>query len=626
MKLKFFCFLLLTSVFASQAFAQLTMYPIQKASKSNKVKSTARTQANTLTLPVWDDFSTSFNEPDTSIWVDSESVFINSGLGLQPPSINVASFDGLQSDGSPYSNNESSQGKTDSLTSCPIDLSAFSAANDIYLSFFYQFGGLGDNPEAPDSLRVEFYDQANAEWITVWPRGGAELDRSGDFVQVILPVDDDVYFTDGFQFKFQSFGRQSGPFDVWNVDYVYLNEGRSANDNSYPDRTVATPLNSIFGTYTSIPKVHFSDSVMDGSFAVTNIDIDDGFQAIDIDLTANITHYKDSAILSQFSHSITGYDESNNPSYNLGPGDFSTIDLPGFIPKSSLLADADSTFIDFKVLVNTDDDEDEEPIASVIDFRVNDSTNRTYKLKDYYSYDDGSAEIGAGLNTSGKRLAYEYTKLADTLNYLVAFDIYFPHVNTSPNGKSIDLMVWSEINTATNSSTVEYRETISISTVPGLNQFTRFELQSPVLISDSTFYIGYRQNTAAVVAIGLDKNTDTSDKMYFNVSGKWEVNETIAGSLMLRPVFGPEPTDVVGLPEPSFSELIVHPNPTSDILYIEKYSGNYEIVGIDGRTHNAPSETIGEVTKLDLSNLPQGIYLLRLIKDGNLVSKKIIKQ
>ena len=129
-----------------------------------------------LTLPFFDDFSRyslPTNDPGVMAnwqrWTDT-CAFINTGFPIAPPTIGVASLDGLRADGYPYNfADEFSYGSADTLTSLPIDLSGLSAADQVFLSFFYEGGGLGNSPDAGDSLIVEFYSPFGAgQWTQVW--------------------------------------------------------------------------------------------------------------------------------------------------------------------------------------------------------------------------------------------------------------------------------------------------------------------------------------------------------------------------------------------------------------------------------------------------------------------------
>jgi len=624
MILRFFSICLFLALSCS-AYAQLKIYSIQKAQVKDKTTEqlNARTENNTLTLPFWEDFSKSSSTPTDTLWEQSQNVFISPGLGLNPPSISVASFDGLVADGTGYSGNATSEGPTDALNSCPFDFTTYTAADDIYLSFFYQYAGNGDNPELSDSLRVEFMD-ADSSWIPVWPRNGASLDRSGSFEQVILAVDQDEFFNDEFRFRFQSFGRQSGPFDTWNVDYIYMNEGRSLSDLFYPDRSIITPLSSLFGEYASIPNGHFNGNTVRAEFRITNLD--DGFaQPYDFDINLSVTNYLDSAILS--TNNFSESDVEPTPPSSLSPinvGAIDTVFIPDLLSPADFNTNSDSTLINYEILLDSDDEIDSEPLVSIIDFTLNDTIRGEYVLRDFYAYDDGSAEVGAGLNFSGSRLAYQFEKFGDTLNYIHAFDIYFPYLNESPNGKSINLSVWEDDDGEP--GLLAFDERISISKTPGLNVFTRFELSAPVLIEDSIFYIGYRQNTAGDLAVGLDKNNDTSSRIFFNLSGSWEQDDNIPGSLMLRPVFGPEPEIITSIDDVLSDEIAIFPNPVNDMLTINKKVDHIELYRINGIREQIEIMPYNDGLQIKVSHLLNGIYLIKFINNGNLVVRKIIKR
>ena len=94
-------------------------------------------------LPFWDDFSSIRNgKPDNKLWEYSESVWVNDGLGINPPSLNVATFDGLDSLGKPYNVNDVlAKGYADKLISAPIRMDLVSEADRsrVFIGFFYEY-------------------------------------------------------------------------------------------------------------------------------------------------------------------------------------------------------------------------------------------------------------------------------------------------------------------------------------------------------------------------------------------------------------------------------------------------------------------------------------------------------
>ena len=90
------------------------------------------------------------------LWIDQD-VFINDNYAINPWTIGVATFDGLDEIGYPHDWTVSgATGWADDLTSKPIDLSTYSVGDSVYMSFFYQAGGVSLTPESDDSLVLEF--------------------------------------------------------------------------------------------------------------------------------------------------------------------------------------------------------------------------------------------------------------------------------------------------------------------------------------------------------------------------------------------------------------------------------------------------------------------------------------
>ena len=220
-----------------------------------------------LSLPFFDDFSTgspttglpttslNTNQPDSTLWQPGSGVYLNNTMSINHPTVGMASFDGLAANGFPYvRNNQFAQGYTDTLASRPINLAGLSAADSVYLSFYWQNRGLGESPDAGDSLTVQFRDITGA-WQTVWQREGGVANNN--FEQAFIPVSAVAYLHGSFAFRFRTFGRESGPFDTWNIDYVYLNRGRFGNDRFVNDVAVRQPLSPLLKRYTAMPLAQY---------------------------------------------------------------------------------------------------------------------------------------------------------------------------------------------------------------------------------------------------------------------------------------------------------------------------------------------------------------------------------
>ncbi|MBK6609942.1 MAG: T9SS type A sorting domain-containing protein [Sphingobacteriales bacterium] len=112
-------------------------------------------------LPFVEDFSGSLVYPDPTKWMD-DFAYINQNYAWQPMGIGTATLDGLNNFGQPYSQGTIGQplaeGYADKLTArpfCLTDVKNTTAADTVYMRFFYQPQGLGDRPEPGDSLMLE---------------------------------------------------------------------------------------------------------------------------------------------------------------------------------------------------------------------------------------------------------------------------------------------------------------------------------------------------------------------------------------------------------------------------------------------------------------------------------------
>ena len=119
-----------------------------------------RSEGDTILLPFWDDFSFSDHTPSNALWSSFNGILINNTLSNSPPSINVATFDGYNSLGYPYSTDGLLHDTTDMMTSRRIDLSVVKVdkRDSVVFSFYWQKGGKTDLPEDEDLL-VDFGEE-----------------------------------------------------------------------------------------------------------------------------------------------------------------------------------------------------------------------------------------------------------------------------------------------------------------------------------------------------------------------------------------------------------------------------------------------------------------------------------
>ena len=139
------------------------------ALKQQPANTGAAHKTTAITLPFFEDFTDDITWTNKDRWVD-DKVYINNTMGVNTISRGVATFDALNDNGIPYNTtNPFALDYADSLTSRDINLSTFTPADSIYLSFFYQPQGNGFYPETGDSLML-FFKKKNQAWVKMWSK------------------------------------------------------------------------------------------------------------------------------------------------------------------------------------------------------------------------------------------------------------------------------------------------------------------------------------------------------------------------------------------------------------------------------------------------------------------------
>ena len=601
-------------------------YPQQKTDSQNKkMKSFDESD----TLPFFEDFYYASTSPYPTInhWADS-SVFINTGMAIAPPSIGVATFDGLNKNGFPYNISATPivSARADVLTSKRINLFSKGAhlyipADSIGFSFLYQSAGFGDNPEVNDSLVLEFCKPLVAvpvgtttvyeKWNIVWSSRGTDFPITNDstFKRGFVYITDTAYFHDGFRFRFRNKACTAGSLDIWNVDYIKMAINNLKTDTLIEDVSFAYVPRPFLKNYSAMPFKQFLPTEMGTK---TSNFIRNNYAAVATS-TKNVV----------YEYSI--YDSNNNNLNTYLGGACNVADFkkwgydpcpahsnPGipytFIP-------TDTTY--FKIVHSLSTNPDT--------WKYNDTVVQIQPLYNYYGYDDGSAEAGYYLNVNGAKLALRYTlNVTDTLQ---AMDIFFDPVIQSNliQNSSFRMMVWGD--GGGQPGTVLLRDS---SMFPkylqwGYNKIPRFVFTTPLVLGPGTYYFGMQQKLAQQMNIGLDRNINHNNALFYDISGVWAPS-TYVGSLMIHPVFG-RPAYAVGISETktktSENLIKIYPNPANDILNISVSRENLDAdFNID--IYSSLGEKIMEinlpepVTQISTSNLPAGIYFIAL-KQKNLV-------
>lgn len=598
-------------LFSQFLFGQLIVKPIQTVESENKQQIQGKRAPSTL--PFWDDFSITNQSADsiriwgndtTSQWDydQSRDVYINATLAINPPTYNVATFDGLDQYGSFHTANENNL--ADQLQSDTIDLSTYNEGDNIYLSFYWQAGGNVEMPDEGDSLRLQFYNPTDVDgdpWTTIWwVEGGGEIYDSV-FTQEIQLVEQ-AFLTNQFTFRFQSFGDLEGPFDAWHVDWIYMDEGRNSNDLSHLDRAFSGQFEGLFSPFTSMPtnqlRLNLSKYVGDQSIQISSLDLNNPQP---INYSHEILDTETSTSL--FLNAIEGLDTllvANSVQNVL----LDSITLSPFPNKDSIVLQSSIYILSTK----------DSLLSGAIDLRINDTIRSEFLLHNYYAFDDGSAEYAAGTNVVGGQIAVQFwVEEQDTLTHV---GFHFPNIEPSSSGKPITLNIFNSLDD-------EFplrSQQVTIQNDSMINGFTYYELKRPLIVTD-TFFIAYEQNSSDYIGIGFDRsNADASNYIFENKGDGWERNERLQGALMIRSVFEDVGELALGTIEPR--KLLIYPNPTNGLISIRGEYISVEILNLSGKIFFQEKAK----SQHDFSSLERGLYLLKIHQLDGERTYKIIKK
>lgn len=591
----------------TQVQAQIQVVPLVPQVQKT-VHSSARTAA--LKLPFFDDFSLAKNgQPDPTLWINGGTL-VNNTTAIGHPSLNVATFDGLKADGTPYIfTNANAQDSTDFLTSQTIDIAAFQPRDSLYLSFFWQAKGLIERPDVGDgdSLRLQFLTNGGI-WRTVWVEKGQNI--SNNFTQVLVPVRAQIYLHDKFQFRFQAYGRESGRFDAWHLDYVYLNKGRRFNDLYVKDISVRKPLSPFLKRYWAMPlkqylvnpAVETADSVKTD---ITNLFNNNNFTTYTF--TAQDTISK--AVFQRVTTTLS----ENIPSLSSQEKRIKTVPVPANFAGAKAV-------IKYKFDFLTTDDQN--PSIPGINLRRNDTLSAITVLDDYYAYDDGTAEYQVFIKRLDRAAVRFVLNKADNVS---GIRVNFTKSLKDVSGQSFVMQLYDS--DKGKPGKVTYQRAFKVEYPKVFNGFTEFKFDKAISVKD-TFYLGWFQLGEDFITIGLDKNNaQFRNQIYYNAGSEWIQNTSVEGSLMLRPVIGGKIEEVItGTEEPVSQSISVFPNPTTGIV---RWQGGtiteVQVHDLTGRVMLRQDVKLGDNQQIDIQQFPAGMYLLRLSDGEKQVVKKILK-
>jgi hypothetical protein len=555
-------------------------------------------------------FFASINDP-SKLWVDSFA-YHNYRFGLNPRSLGVVTFDGLDENGYPYLINSAQTNYADRLTSKPIDMSGYSASDSVYFSFLYQPEGLGDIPEQGDSLVLEFYAKELDQWFRVWSVNG---DTVYPFRAAHINISDSKYFKKGFQFRFRNYGSLAGGLDHFHIDYVHLRSLSAHDDTLFKDFAFVYPLNSLLKTYTAVPWDHYKESTTNKMSDSVLIKLHNGspdpenYQNGQIDISYNGA-FEGNFILQGFNLA------ESNINYNPRTTHTSYNDCSNGYEFDRTKTGNQQVF-EIKASAS----------AQFPNYTFNDSTIFYQEFYNFYSYDDGSAEAAFGPTGQQARLAIEFNGYQP--DSLIGVNIHFVPSVIDVSNKLFLLTVWDDNNGVPGAILYEDDAFFPNSPIYGneTNLFHTYYFSDTVKVPvGEKFHIGWRQLDPERLNVGLDRNIDHSEAIRFSVDGGFTwLTSPFSGSAMIRPVFSTSLDPILSINTLKTEEtVILYPNPTSQYLTI---GGDVKSETIEVEIYDSFGRLImkSNEAQIDLSEFRNGIYFVRIpsISDK---TYKVIKQ
>ena len=599
---KFFLSLIATLLFVSSICAQESVGAFYRINDQVNIHKAAYSKTTALSLPFFEDFTNYETFPNPLKWKDA-LVYINNTFPINPISRGVATFDGLNAYGVPYDSvNKYASIYADSLSSQQIDLSSYTANDSIYLSFYYQPGGYGFEPDLNDSLML-FFKLGNGLWNKVWAKEGAS---STDFKQVLIPITNPIYLTSNFQFRFINKVTMLTNDDHWHVDYIKINSNRTSTDTLINDLAFARNPDFLLSDYTHMPYNQFQAAINSNWLSEHKVYLRNNTS----NTITNSFNYKakelsTGLVFAGFSNFTTSI--PTNTTANLA--------LLSYTPTYTAAANQDKVVFEQTYYTA--------PIAN--QNTINDTVVTKQVFDNYLAYDDGSAEKSYYLNlfnTLPGKIAIEHQLFTnDTLRGLaIQFGRQIP-TNANKYFSIAIMKTLAGINGAIKDSIIYKEDFFFPRFRDSINGFWIYTFSNPVYLPVGSFYVSTIQPAMSgsdSLYFGLDANRTLANHQYYNVLNTWQSSQ-IDGALMIRPLLGKAiVTTSVAKPRPTNFEISISPNPAHDHISLQSDYTNtkVEIYTILGNL--LYTKTLeGSNSIIPIATFQPGLYFVRCYNGTN---------
>jgi len=466
--------------------------------------------------------------------------------------------------------------------------------------------------------------EPEVEWQRIWSSEGMTLDSFYSVYntysrQVIIPINDSAkYYKKYFYYRFYNFASMANDVnpswksncDQWNIDYIYLDVGRSAADTFYRAITFAERAPSFLTKFTSMPLRQYKNDP-------TN-QLKDSLKLYITNLSADTFNVYYEYIVNErggsYAHTYNGGFANLYPFFNTGYQSCASVPQHACPPRDFLFpvsSQVDSTSYNVRHVIHDQSNPD-----------LGDTIHFMQRFYNYYAYDDGTPEMGYGLSLAGGKAACKYTlNISDSLK---GIGMFFNRVQNDQNDQYFHLQVWDNNNGKPGNLIWEMQD-VKPKFSNKLYRMQVYKIDPPVAVL-GTIFVGWEQTTADLLNVGFDRHYDASENLYFNVDGTW-VQSLKSGSLLMRPIFHTfyDSFQVNELLEET--SWNIYPNPVNNgMLYIENdmaTTADLERSGTQISIYDLLGRSLLNVpyaSKLNTGNLPGGLYLLHIVNEDRSIN------
>jgi hypothetical protein len=544
---------------------------------------------STINLPFIEDFSKGGPYPNSEYWMDNFT-FINNDFAINPPTLGIASFDGLDARGTPYGG---AQGLSDIMTSMPINM-ASANPDRTYFSFYIQHGGYAFPPENRDSFYVDFKN-VSGEWDRIFSISKNMINDIDSFAFYSLKVPNE-YFHSNFQLRFGNYSGNNGITDVWNLDYIRLKEEfQTSNLQNELDLAFTEAPLSILEHYTHIPLKQLKGNVDNEIKTSIDIGINNLYTEILQEDTSNFRIYdivSGSDLLAyETLLEVPPTTTENQRDVTPGRHNYTNAIRNTDELKNSLNNLLNSGVTHIKVEKQFAFGQTQESLEGTLN---NNLCFSTTEIDQEFAYDDGTAESGIQLTytSPGPKLRLALKFYANESDTIQALRLHLPHTRPENKSQRISFQIWAD------SDNLPYDEPIFTSGViepifidaggsspDSLQGFSTYHLKNEngndtiIPIEPGPFYIGWTQEniTDEGMVVGYDRRSKLGkDQAYYFNGDSWskliDQNSYFDGSIMFRPVLsGRKQVEMSSVNNLVLSKDVIHsfPNPVNDQINIQ---------------------------------------------------------